>query len=234
MNFVLVHGSYHGAWCWDRLRAELESRGNSVTAMDMPISQPRAVTGGYADAVLAAMGGVDDPVLVGHSMGGLVIPLVADRLVAAGRPVRKLIFLAAFLPLPGKSIADQRAEESIDGTFAPSSSEWTDMGDNVWMVGPNTATEIFYSDLAPDDAAWATVRLRPQCYDFMAEVTPLAAWPDVECASIVCRDDHAISADWVRTAARERLGVQAVEIPGGHSPFLSRPADLADQLLTLA
>jgi pimeloyl-ACP methyl ester carboxylesterase len=229
MNYVLVHGSYHGPWCWDGVRSELERRGHTAVAVDMPISTPGVVTAGYAQAVIAAIEDVDAPIIVGHSMGGLVIPVVAQA-----RPVRKLVFLAAFLPQPGKSIADQREAEPIDGPFVPATAEWTDMGSNVWMVGPNTATEIFYSDLTPDLAREAVKQLRPQCYDFMAEASPLVDWPKVESDVVVCRDDHAINPDWVRSAARERLGVEAHELPGGHSPFLGRPIELVDLLEALA
>lgn len=154
-------------------------------------------------------------------MGGLVIPLVAAR-----RPVRRLVFLAAFLPSPGQSANDQRALEAIDSRVAPTTAEWTDLGDDVWMVGPNTATEIFFHDAPAPIAAWATARLRPQAYRVVREVTPLEAWPDVERQSIACRDDRAINPDWVRTAARERLGIEAIEIDGGHSPFLTARANL--------
>jgi pimeloyl-ACP methyl ester carboxylesterase len=223
MDIALVHGAYHGAWCWEFLRPELERRGHRVITMDLPISDPTCGGAEYANAVEEALGPVREPVLVGHSMGGLVVPLVA-----AHRPVRSLVFLAAFLPLPGTSINDQRAEEPVDGRVAPATSEWTALGEDVWMVGPNTATELFYHDAPPDLAAWATARLRPQSYRAMDEVTPMAEWPDVERHSIVCRDDRAINPDWVRAAARERLGVEAVEIDGGHSPFMTRPDELAE------
>ena len=228
MDVVLVHGSYHGAWCWERLTPLLEARGHRVVSMDLPISDPLAGLEAYADAVLAACTGMAEPVVVGHSMAGLVIPLVAGR-----RAVRRLIFLAAFLPQPGVSLAKQRASEPIDGTVPPSTAEWTDLGDDIWMVGPNTATELFYPDAAPADAAWAVAQLRPQSYRFMNEPSPLRAWPNVQSRSIVCRDDRAINPDWVRAAAHEHLGVEAVEIDGGHSPFVTRPAELAELLDSL-
>jgi hypothetical protein len=162
-------------------------------------------------------------------MAGLVIPLVA-----AHRPVRRLIFLAAFLPAPGKSATDQRAVEAIDGRVAPRTAEWTDLGDDVWMVGPNTATELFFHDAPAAVARWATKRLRPQAYRVMTETTPLTAWPDVESRSIVCRDDRAVNPEWVRTASRERLGTEAIELGGAHSPFLTRPAELAQLIDSLA
>ena len=99
--------------------------------------------------------------------------------------------------MPGLSANDQRASEALDAAYRPKTAEWTDLGDGVWMVGPETATEIFFHDADPADARWATDRLRPQAYRVIEEKTPLVAWPDVPCRSIVCRDDHAIDPDWV-------------------------------------
>jgi pimeloyl-ACP methyl ester carboxylesterase len=222
MDFVLVHGSYHGAWCWDLLRPELERLGHRAVAVDLPISDPAAAAEAYADIVLGAADGLTDPVLVGHSMAGLVVPLVA-----AQRPVRRLVFLAAMLPIPGQSANEQRAAEPVDGLVPPTTAEWTSLGDEVWAVGPMTATELFFNDAPPDVAAWATARLRPQCYRVMSEPSPLAVWPAVETSYVVCRDDRAVNPAWGRAAARDRLGVEAIEIDGAHSPFLTRPAELA-------
>ena len=229
MDIALVHGSYHGAWCWDLLRPELERLGHRVIAMDLPISDPAAGAAEYARVVAEAIEPGVVPMLVGHSMAGLVIPLVA-----ASRPVRSLVFLAAFLPSPGRSANEQRESEPIDGRVPPTTAEWTDGGNGVWMIGPNTATELFFHDAPAEVARWATDRLRPQAYTALNETTPLASWPDVECRSIVCRDDRAINPDWVRQAARERLGTEAIEMDGSHSPFLTRPAELARVLDSLA
>jgi pimeloyl-ACP methyl ester carboxylesterase len=229
MDIALVHGSYHGAWCWDFLRPELERLGHRVIAMDLPISDPSLGAADYAKAVDDALEPDSEPMLVGHSMAGLIIPLVAAR-----RPVRRLVFIAAFLPSPGRSAGEQRATEAIDGRIPPRTAEWTDLGNDVWMVGPNTATEIFFQDAPPAVARWATKRLRPQAYRVLTETTPLTAWPAIESRSIVCRDDRAINPEWVRLAARERLGIEAIEIGGGHSPFLTRPAELARVLNAMA
>lgn len=229
MDIALVHGSYHGAWCWDLLRPKLERLGHRVFTMDMPISDPAFGAAEYAAAVDDAIPADSVPILVGHSMGGLIIPIVAAR-----RPVHRLVFLAAMLPSLGLSANDQRSTERIDGRIQPRTAEWTDLGDGVWMVGPTTATELFFHDVKPDTARWATQRLRPQAYKVLNETTPLTAWPDVECRSVVCRDDRAMNPDWVRSAARDRLGTVAVEFDGGHSPFLTRPADLARVLDSMA
>ena len=74
-------------------------------------------------------------------------------------------------------------------------------------------------------------RLRPQARKPSVEASPLVAWPEVPSVSVLCRDDAAIDPAWSRQAARERLGVDALELDGHHSPFLSRPAELADLLV---
>ena len=229
MDIALVHGSFHGGWCWDFVRPELERLGHRVITVDLPISDPGLGAADYAATVERALEGSERPILVGHSMAGLVVPIVA-----AHRPIDTLILLAAFLPRPGMSMDEQRAAEPIDGRVAPKTAEWTDLGDDVWMIGPDTATELFFHDATPSAARWATSRLRAQAYRVMHETSPLDAWPDVDVASIVCRDDRAINPEWVRSAARERLGVEAHDLPGGHSPFLTRPAELARLLDAIA
>ena len=230
MNIVLVHGSYMGPWCWDLVRPPLERLGHRVTAVDLPIDDPAKGARAYADAIVEAADWTEPPVVVGHSMSGLVTPLVA-----ADRPVRSLIFLASFLARPGASAMDQRQAEPIDSPIPLTNAEFTDLGDTVWTIGPGTARDLFWHEATPDVAARAHARLRPESYRVMVETSPLAAWPaSTAAASIVCRNDRAINPDWVRTAARERLGVEAIEIGGDHSPMLSRPDELADVLDRLA
>src|SRR4029077_18755248 len=114
MNIGLVHGAYHGAWCWDFLRPELERLGHRVTAMDMPISDPTLGAADYARAVADAIPPGSEPIVVGHSMAGIVIPLIAGLV-----RVRRLISRAGILPEPGLSANDQRAREPIDGLVPP-------------------------------------------------------------------------------------------------------------------
>jgi pimeloyl-ACP methyl ester carboxylesterase len=223
MHYVLVHGAYHGAWCWDELRKELHAAGHTTTAMDLPSEDPEAGAERYAAAVTAAIPeGVKDVVLVGHSMAGLTIPLVA----AAGGAVGT-VYLAAILPVPGSSFDGQHAD--IDTGFTPSqrphsnpdgSASWPEAG----------AIETFYPDCPPEIASAAARRLRRQHWRVTREVTPLKAWPAVPAAYIVCQEDRAVSADYGRQAARSLLNVEALEMPGGHSPFLSRPRMLAEVL----
>ena len=70
-TFVLVHGAWHGAWCWERLIPELNHRGHRAIAMDLPCDELDAGLGDYADAAAAACAGIDEPVVVvGHPLPG--------------------------------------------------------------------------------------------------------------------------------------------------------------------
>jgi len=228
VDFVLVHGAYHGAWCWDLVGDELVQRGHRVVTMDLPIEDSAAGLLDYRDAVLAAADGLPAPVVVGHSMAGAVIPLVA-----AIWPASRLVFLSAFVPWPGRSLNQLRASEPLE-TYRLSKVEFEDLGDKVWLIGAATARELFFHDLSDEMASWAQQRLRPQSYRVFEEPSPLRSWPDVSSAYIVCQQDRVLDPDWSRATARDRLGVTAIELNGGHSPFLGRPAELASALETAA
>jgi pimeloyl-ACP methyl ester carboxylesterase len=230
VNIVLVHGSYMGAWCWELVRSPLERLGHRVTALELPIDDAALGARAYADAIVNAVDWTEPPVLVGHSMSGLVTPIGA-----ADRTVRSLIFLASFLAQPGASAMDQRQAEPIDSPVPLPVAEFSDLGDNVWTIGPATAHALFWQEATPDVSARAHALLRPQSYRVMIEPSPLGAWPAATAVgSVVFRNDRAINPDWVRAAARERLGIEAVEMDGDHSPMLSRPDELADVLDRLA
>src|SRR5947209_6342173 len=101
-TFGLVHGVCAGGWCWEGVTPLLEAAGHDVVAVDLPCEDRDATFSDYAEVVHEALGARDDVVLVGHSTGGLTIPLVA-----VGRPVRELVFLCGVIPVPGQSVVDQ-------------------------------------------------------------------------------------------------------------------------------
>jgi pimeloyl-ACP methyl ester carboxylesterase len=221
-TFGLVHGAGLGAWCWERLIPELEKRGHQAAAVDLPLHDQSAGASRFAELVIEAFAGLNDLVLVGHSISGLIIPLVASR-----QAVRRLVFLHAVLPKPRFSLLEQVAAEP--GMFnaemlAVSPSSWSDEG---------IAMRFLFHDCSPQVAhdACARLRLRGEGRSVLVtEVTPLEAWPDVPRSYIRCRDDRTATPAWAAGAARERLGVDPIDIPGGHCPMLSRPAELADAL----
>jgi pimeloyl-ACP methyl ester carboxylesterase len=229
-TFALVHGAWHGGWCWERLIPELEQHGHSAIAVDLPCDDPQAGCAAYADVVIAATAGAGaDLVLVGHSLGGLTIPLVA-----AARSARKLVFLCALLPRPGLSFADQLAEEPE--IFMPGFEEGIardDLDRSYWR-DEDAAGDVLYGDCPRQLTSWAIARLRPQARPPTREPCPLSEWPAVESVSLFTSDDGVVNPGWSQTAARERLGASIVELPGGHSPFLGRPAELAEALVSVS
>jgi pimeloyl-ACP methyl ester carboxylesterase len=96
---------------------------------------------------------------------------------------------------------------------------------------PDAAIAAFFPDCDPTTARWAASRLRRQYWRYWEEPNPLVAWPEGERAAIVCTNDNLVGIDWARRRIPELLGVEPVELPGGHSPFLSRPAALAAALV---
>ena len=114
MRFVLIHGAYHDSWCWHLLRQELLRQGHQVVAPDLPTDDPEAGADGYASLVLKAIEPSGEPaILVGHSLAGLTLPVVAARM-----PTQLMVFLCALLPVPGLSFDQQGAQ--MDSGFRAS------------------------------------------------------------------------------------------------------------------
>jgi surfactin synthase thioesterase subunit len=232
ITFGLVHGAWHGAWCWDLVAAELRGRGHRAVAVDLPSEDPDAGASAYAQAVVHALGvgGADEVVLVGHSLGGLTIPVVAQALADEGRPVRAMVFVAALLPTVGASFDDGHVDDPdrlMPGLGAGQIGY--DDGSSSWQ--PQPAIALMYPDAPPDLAEWAAPRLRRQHWRAAREVTPLRTWPPVPVTVIACASDAVVNPDWVRRVARVRFGAEAVVLAGDHAPFLARPVELADLLV---
>ncbi len=224
-TFVLVHGAWHGAWCWDRLVPELTARGAASVTMDLPVDDGNATFDDYSRAVLDAAAGIaDDVVVVGHSLGSMVIPLVA-----AARPVAAMVFLCGVVPSFEGGPWDGAPPMQLPGTF---DGLVTDRDGGASWPSLERATAAFYGDCAPDDAAWAFARLRPQnSTSLWSAPYALTAWPEGRRIAIVAEDDAAVTLEFSRYVCEARLGVEPIVLAGGHSPFLSRPAALADALV---
>ena len=243
-TFALIHGGSHEGWCWELLVPELEARGHSAVAPDLPFEDTSYGALAWARAVIDAIGDTNDEVIVvAHSVGGMAAPVVCSLY-----PVSQMVLLGAMVPAPGMRYIDYLATEPGAVTFNPDPLQ--DVSDNdtepPWVTARAAfshgdpgiswiaAREGFYQDCPEDVARMAWERLRPQTDTVFTEVCPVEVWPNVPTTVVVMNDDRAVAPDWSRRVARERLGAPVVELPGGHSPFLSRPAHLADVLVDLA
>lgn len=203
-TFVLIHGGGSTGWDWHLVASELEGRGHDVVAPDLPSEDETAGLWENADAVVEAVGGRRDLVVVGHSLGGFVAPLVCVRV-----PAELLVLVAAMIPAPGET------------------------GIAWWQAtGYESSGEeaVFYHDVPPELEAEARRRERGQSERSMVEPWPLETWPDVPTRVLLCRGDRMFPPDFQRRVARERLGIDPDEMDGGHYVALSHPRELAERL----
>jgi pimeloyl-ACP methyl ester carboxylesterase len=220
-SYCLIHGSGQGPEGWKLLVQELERRGHRVLTPALDMSRTDEGLVWHAETIVEALerSGLQSPevVCVAHSASGMYLPLVAERW-----PPRRMVFLAATVPRPGLSIADQyRADSSM---FNPAWVGKNPMADDI-------ALEFVFHDCPPERLDWAlSTRVFFYAKRAIEEPCPLSAWPAVPAAYIVCADDRTITPAWQRKAAQEWLGVEPVELPGGHCPHVSRPEALADVL----
>jgi pimeloyl-ACP methyl ester carboxylesterase len=218
-TFCLLHGAWHDGSCWEPLSRELRARGHRTTAPDLPYDDPDA---GYLDRARPALVSLEDEdddgyvVVVGHSMGSAYAPLVA-----AARPGSLLVHLCPRLgPFPSPPGAPDPFR--VGFAFPPSYPD----GTSVW--DPDEAIAAMYKRLPAHMAANLARRLRP-----MAPAPgeyPLPAHPDVATVLIYATDDEVFEPAWERFMARELLGIEPIEIAGGHFPMIEDPVALADLL----
>ena len=236
-TFVLVHGSWHGAWCWERVLPALRAAGADAVAVELPghgddPTDARAVTfESYVERVGAAVdAAAGDVVLVGHSMGGHVVTQAAERYADA---VAGVVYLSAFLPADGQSLADLDA-----GAFDSALPEHLSFDEERGVVAVDDAGagEAFYHDCDDGDAAAARAALRPE--PAAPRHTPVALtepnYGSVPRTYVECTEDRALPVAFQRSM-HDAVGCGTVRsLETGHAPFLSAPTALAETLLSAA
>ena len=227
-TFALVHGAWHGAWCWERLTPELVALGHRVITMDLPVDDSSQSFDDYAEIVCGAVANIDgdDLVLVGHSLAGQVVPLVAAR-----RPLRCLVYLCAMPPIPGRSFAQQIADEAemLHPDYTRGLGKRDSEARTAWIDEGLTHFHLF-GDCDERTTSAAFARLRPQATGPYRVPCSLPALPVVESTYVVCDEDRVVIPEWSRRIARDWLNAEIIEMPGSHSPFYSRPKELAELL----
>ena len=216
---VLVHGAWHGAWCWDKVVPLLEAEGVPATSFDLSLTSYDADVKAATDV----LDGVHGPVvLCGHSYGGAVI-------TAAGRhpSVTQLVYLTAFACDEGESLIATATDEALPATDLGSALVVDE--DQMVTVADAAKVDTSYHDCDPGDAADAVARLRPTSMSCFT--TPLGppAWRAKPSTYIVCTEDRAIHPALQRHMATRCT--TSVEWATAHSPFVNRP-DLVAAMLS--
>jgi pimeloyl-ACP methyl ester carboxylesterase len=236
-TFLLIHGAWHGAWCWHKLIPELRARGHQAVAIDLPghgvdkTPVAEVTLDGYARRVGEALDALDEPaVLVGHSLGGIVITEAAERFTDR---IAALVYLTAIVLKDGESMTDNPVKASPPEFMAG----FQPRDDGVGIDYARTALkEAFYADCSDADVALADACLVAQASGVLRE--PLRCteerWGSLRRAYITCADDRALTLDGQR-GMLERVGFdQVVAMSGSHSPFFGQPEALAAHLARLA
>lgn len=219
-TYVLIPGAGGEPWEWHRLTRELERRGHEVVPVQLPAGDDSAGWVEYADAVVEAIGGRRDIVLVAQSLAGFTAPLVAERV-----PVDLIVLLNAMIPLTGETgnawwgnTGQQKAERAYYASLG---------------LPPETADDeiaLYMHDVPPEVVDEAANHIPEQSMTPMEQPWPIASWPDVPTRVLIGRDDRLFPAVFQLRVAEERLGLDGDVIEGGHMVALSRPGEVADRL----
>jgi len=216
-SFLLVHGSWHGAWCWEKLIPFLDSAGHVVLAVDLPghgddkTPAAEVTLASYGRAVCRGARSLPPPVVaVGHSMGGWAVSQAAGLSVS--------------------EIAGDRVRATLDGALE------TDEANACTRIRNGMAREIFYGDCSQEDAVRAEARLGP---DPVAPITAPIRLSDerygrIPRAYIECTRDRILPLESQRAMVASAGCRETATLTTGHSPFLAAPAELAERLTDLA
>ncbi len=237
-TYILVHGAWHASWCWDKVVPLLESKGHSVTALDLPghgrdtSNIGRVTLDQYVRKVVMACNATSEKVvLVGHSMAGVVIAQAAEEL--GPEKVSKLIFLDAFMPRSGESVlslAEKAAKigEQQGPGLLPNLILSEDQKTST--VSTDAVESLFYHDCSPQDVAFAKEHVGPQPMICLATPVKLtdARYGSISKNYILCTKSN----DLDKTSIAINVPIEKLfKLESSHSPFFSMPEKLVEILL---
>lgn len=235
-QFVLVHGAWHGAWCWKRILPALRAAGHEVHTVSLTGTGERAHLLSaninlrtHIEDVLAVIRHeeLNDLVLVGHSYAGMVITGVADELLKnMGHPLKHLVYLDAVTPHNGESWSSCHSPETRATRIASAAEEGG-------LALPVSDASVF--GLMGDDLHWVNRRMTPHPIGVYQDVLNfnaprIASIPRtfIDCTSPALKT-IAVMRERVRTEPHWHV----VEIETGHDAMISAPRELCDALLNL-
>lgn len=237
-TYILVHGAWHGGWCWKKVVPILQSNGHKAIAIDLPghgedASDIKSITfDDYVTKVVDVSNATPEKViLVGHSMAGVVIARAAEEL--GPEKVSKLIFLDAFMPRSGESVfllaekagkIGEQAEPTMLSNLVISEDQKTS------TVKGDVIQALFYHDCSAEDVAFAKKHLGPQpmaCLATPVTVTD-ARYGSIPKNFILCTR----AKDLDKTSIATNVPIEKLfKLESSHSPFFSMPETLAEILM---
>ncbi|MCR9014305.1 alpha/beta fold hydrolase [Aquiflexum gelatinilyticum] len=239
-TYVLVHGAWHGAWCWYKIIPLMEGKGYKVMAIDLPSHgndtnyADSVIFSDYVEKVTKTANNIEgEVILVGHSMGGTVISQAAEILGKV--KVAKLIYIDAFLPQNGESVSSLAG--LIEASLPKDSSRMT-IGNGLIVskngktstFKPEIADILFYHDCTQSDKDYAHKHLSRQSFAPLG--TPVKVTEEVfgniPKYFILCTESKDLDKSLLPTRVKCE---KTVKLKSGHSPFFSMPDELAQLLV---
>jgi pimeloyl-ACP methyl ester carboxylesterase len=220
-HFTFIPGAGGEAWYWHPVVPLLKEAGHAASAVDLPAADEAAGLDEYADRVAQATG-KREAIVVAHSLGGFIAPLVCERV-----RIRAIVFVNAMIPLPGetaKKWGETTGSERARKAAARKGGYSTSFEDATY----------FFHDVPKKLVKEAASHDTPQSEGVMRERCRFKSWPRVPIHVVVGRDDRMFPLDFQRRVARERLGIDIEEVRGGHLVMLSNPRGLVKLLLEAA
>jgi len=232
-NFVLVHGAWHGGWCWQRVTAALQQQGHRVHAVTLTglgerahLLSPSITLDTHIDDVLNLIVAeeLNDVVLAVHSYAGMIGTAVADRL---GQRLKHLVYVDAVVPRPGESWSSTQsgatqqqrmaaAQSSPNFSFAPPDPEVFGLHDaeHAWVKRRQTP-HPGNTYQAPLDFDVQRVARLPRTFVNCTQ----PALPTIEPSRLRVKDPKFWDGAWLPNS-------KIVELKTGHDPMISEPAAL--------
>jgi pimeloyl-ACP methyl ester carboxylesterase len=235
-NYLLIHGAWHGGWCWRKVMPLLEAKGHRVLAPDLPAHgddrtpMAKVTLKSYTDRVCEIAREQKEPViLAGHSMGGVVITQAAEY---CAKQIAALVYVCAFLPRNGDSLMTW-ASQDRESLVNPGTTSL--QADGTIRFKPEYTREAFYGDCPEEDAAFARSRLVAQSpAPFATPVqTTTERWGAIPRFYIEGARDRAITLLLQREMQKHSPCRQTFSIVTDHSPFFSAKEELADIFLRI-
>lgn len=238
LTYVLVHGAWHGSWCWKKVAQHLRDLDHKVIVPNLPghydnpydFRHIRLST--YVNHIEEILGQCEGPViLVGHSMAGLVISQVAENIsTQIPRKIERLIFVSAFIPENRGSLVDEEKK-----TISPSNHLKVQINEAegaIFLHPSARIRDLFYGNCSDEDVAFANSHLQKQpLRPFLDKVTLTKEnFGKVPKLYIECLQDQALLiADQRRMHSRINCDVATLDTD--HSPFFSADKELAALLV---